>query len=68
MQNCPSDLYHIKPLMVDVIVYKPSPYGLVFIYMINPLSYALGFIIYHTKHERVYVSYILYTYISYTKI
>ena len=44
--------------MVDVIVYKPSPYGLVFIYMINPLGYALGFIIYHTKHERVYVSYI----------
>ena len=30
--------------MVDVIVYKPSPYGLVFI-------------IYHIKHERVYVSY-----------
>ena len=30
--------------MVDVIVYKPSPY-------------ALGFIIYHIQQERVYVSY-----------
>ena len=30
MQNCPSDLNHMNPLMVDVIVYKPSPYGLVF--------------------------------------
>ena len=30
--------------MVDVIVYKPS-------------GYALGFTIYHTKHELVYVSY-----------
>ena len=26
--------------------------------MINPSGYALGFIIYHTKHVRVYVSYI----------
>ena len=42
--------------MVDVIVYKPSPYGLVFKYD-NPLGYALGFIIYHIKHGRVYVSY-----------
>ena len=25
--------------------------------MKNPSGYALGFIIYHTKHERVYVSY-----------
>ena len=38
--------------MVDVIVYKPSPYGLVFIH-----NKPLGFIIYHIKHERVYVSY-----------
>ena len=35
--------------MVDVIVYKPSPY-------------ALGFIIFHTKHERVYVSYKAFAY------
>ena len=26
------------------------------LYMINPSGYALGFIIYHIKHERVYVS------------
>ena len=38
--------------MIDVIVYKPSPYGLVFIHD-NPL----WFIIYHIKNERVYVSY-----------
>ena len=38
--------------MFDVIVYKPSPYGLVFIQ-----DKTLGFIIYHIKHERVYVSY-----------
>ena len=38
--------------MVDVIVYKPSPYGLVFIH-----DKPLGFIIYHIKHGRVYVSY-----------
>ena len=38
--------------MINVIVYKPSPYGLVFIY-----DKTLGFIIYHIKHERVYVSY-----------
>ena len=38
--------------MIDVIVYKPSPYGLVFIH-----DKPLGFIIYHIKHERVYVSY-----------
>ena len=37
--------------MVDVIVYKPSPYGLVFIH-----EKPLGFIIYHIKHEQVYVS------------
>lgn len=37
--------------MIDVILYKPSPY------MINFSSYVLGFIIYHIKHERVYVSY-----------
>ena len=30
--------------MIDVIVYNPS-------------GYALGFIIYHIKHERAYVSY-----------
>ena len=38
--------------MIDVIVYKPSPYGLVFIH-----DKSLGFIIYHIKHERAYVSY-----------
>ena len=38
--------------MVDVIVYKPSPYGLVFIH-----DKTLGFIIYHTKHARVCVFY-----------
>ena len=45
--------------MVDVIVYKlinPRPTGSC-LYMINPLGYALGFIIYHIKNERVYVSY-----------
>ena len=36
--------------MADVIVYKSSPYGLVFIH-----DKPLGFIIYHIKHERVYV-------------
>ena len=41
--------------MVDVIVYKPSPYGLVFIHD-KPLGLRLGFIIYHVKHERVFVS------------
>ena len=41
--------------MIDVIVYKPSPYGLVFIH-----DKPLGFIIYHIKHERVYVSYTIY--------
>ena len=40
--------------MIDVIVYKPSPYGLVFID-----DKSLGFIIYHIKHERAYVSYIV---------
>ena len=39
--------------MVDVMVYKPSPYGLEFIHD-KP-----GFIIYHTQRVRVYVSYIL---------
>ena len=45
--------------MIDVMVYKPSPYGLVFIHdkSIAPSGYALGFIIYHIKHERAYVSY-----------
>ena len=39
--------------MIDVILYKPSPYGLVFIH-----DKSLGlFIIYHVKHEQVYVSY-----------
>ena len=38
--------------MIEVIVYKPSPYGLVFIH-----DKPLGFIIYHTQHARVYVSY-----------
>ena len=38
--------------MIDVIVYKPSPYGLMFIH-----DNTLGFIIYHIKQERVYVSY-----------
>ena len=37
--------------MTHVIVYKPSPYGLVFIH-----DKPLGFIIYQTKHDRVYVS------------
>ena len=45
--------------MVDVIVYKPSPYGLVFIH-----DTPLGFNIYHIKHERVYVSYDMLIYIS----
>ena len=49
MQNCPSELYHIKPVMVDAIVYKHEPYGLVFIHDKS--------LIYHIKHERVYVSY-----------
>ena len=40
--------------MIDVIVCKPSPYGLVFIH-----DKLIGFIIYHIKHERVYVSYML---------
>ena len=39
--------------MIDVIVYKPSPYGLVFIN--NKLFW---FIIYHIKQKQVYVSYI----------
>ena len=39
--------------MIDVILYKPSPYGLVFIH-----DKSLGFIIYNIKHERAYVSYI----------
>ena len=43
--------------MIDVIVYKPSPYRLVFIHD-NSSGYALVFIIYNIKHERVYVSYI----------
>ena len=38
--------------MIDVIVYKPSPYGLVLIH-----DKPLGFIIYRIKHERVYMSY-----------
>ena len=42
--------------MVDVIVYKPSPYGLVFIHD-KSLGLHLGLIIYNIKHERVYVSY-----------
>ena len=41
--------------MVDVLVYKPSLYGLVFIHDKLLGLYALGFIIYHIKHERVYV-------------
>ena len=45
--------------MVDVIAYKPSPYGRLCLHMINPSGYALGFIIYHIKHEWVYVSYII---------
>ena len=40
--------------MIDVIVYKPLPYELVFIND-KPPGYALGFIIYHTKNVRVYV-------------
>ena len=39
--------------MIDVIVYKPSPHGLVSIH-----DKPLGFIIYHIKHEWAYVSYI----------
>ena len=38
--------------MIDVIVHKPSPYGLEFIH-----DKPLGFIIYHIKHDRVNVSY-----------
>ena len=38
--------------MIDVILYKPSTYGLVFIH-----DKPLGFIIFHIKHERAYVSY-----------
>ena len=57
MQNC-SRIYN--PLVVDVIVYKPSPYGLG-LYMINPSGYALGFIIYHIEQTRVYVSFIFKT-------
>ena len=38
--------------MVDVKVYKPSLYGLVFIH-----DKPFGLIIYHIKHERVYVSF-----------
>ena len=46
--------------MIDVIVYKPSPYGLAFI----RYDKILGFIIlYHMKHDRVYVSYIEYLYL-----
>ena len=37
---------------LDVIVYKSSPCGFMFIH-----DKPLGFIIYHIKHERVYVSY-----------
>ena len=44
--------------MVDVIVYKPLPYGLVFIHDkplgLRPRVYHPSD---HTKHERVYVSY-----------
>ena len=43
--------------MIDVIVYlciNPRPMGSC-LYIINPSGYALGFIIYHIKHERVYV-------------
>ena len=42
--------------MIDVIVYKLSPYELVFIHD-KPLGVRPVFIIYHIKHERVYVSY-----------
>ena len=45
--------------MIDVIVYKPSHYAMgSCLYMINSSGYAVGFIIYHIKHERAYVSYI----------
>ena len=55
--------------MIDVIVYKPSPYGIVFIHiMIEPSGYALGFIIYHIKHERVNVSYIFQLYINHITV
>ena len=33
--------------MIDMIVYKPSPYGLVFTH-----DKTLGFIIYNIKHEE----------------
>ena len=44
--------------MIDVIVFNPSPYALVFIHD-KPLGLRpqLEFIMYHIKHERVYVSY-----------
>ena len=38
--------------MIDVIVYKPSPYGLVLIH-----DKPLGFIIYRIKQERVCLLY-----------
>ena len=52
--------------MTDVIVYKPSPYELVFIHD-KLLGLRLGFIIYRIKHERVYVSNIWYVVISLNK-
>ena len=42
--------------MIDVKVSKPSSYGLMFIHD-ELLCYALGFIKYRIKHERVYASY-----------
>ena len=44
--------------MIDVIVYKPSPYGLVFINH-KLLVLRPQFNIYYIKHERVYESYII---------
>ena len=46
--------------MVDVIAYKLSHYGLVFIH-----DKPLGLIIYHIKHERVYVSYKLHSFLCF---
>ena len=43
--------------MVDVIVYKPPPYGIVLIHD-KPLGLRPRvYIIYHIKYARVYVSY-----------
>ena len=47
MQNCPR-IYNTNLLMVDVIVYKPSPYGLV---LIHDKSLRLSHRVYHLSHQ-----------------